>query len=179
MGGTAEHLEEFKFKKGDPAPEGAGRPAGARNRPVSLPPIHVDGLPYPLVKIKRGESGPEYWNRQSTKVLNYMFKRMNAFIIYQERGLPDPLGAEIFKMLGKEIVKGIGNTARKDKNAGAGTGIGDNISGIKEYRKELGKLKASYVSEGEIINEDDTQQAGPLNMLGPSGDVVGDMDDEF
>lgn len=171
----AEHLEQHKRKPGDPGLPGAGRPFGSKSAPKPLPPIHVDGMPYRVAKLKKGETVQEYWNSQSPKILQYMMKRMAAFIVYQEAGQPDPFGAEVFKILSKELVKEVRTKAVELRKAD--TSKMDEGKSIKAYRKKLVDLKDSLSTEASFV--DVPEETGNYNVLDEEFSPLSGQEDEF
>lgn len=165
------------IKPGDPAHPGAGRPKGSKTRLPALPPIHVDKLPFPIVKLKQRETAHDYWNRQAPKTLLYLVKRFNAFLMYQEQGINDPLGAQIFKLLGKELVKDIRTKAEKKRENSTTSRPGEGKT-IKEYRKSLVKMRESLVDDAEIIDEE-LPSDGEYTPVEEVTDLLGGIEDEF
>lgn len=170
-----EDIEPYQRKKGDPGLPGAGRPFGSKTTPKPLPPIHVDGMPYRVAKLKKGESVQEYWNSQSPKILHYMMKRMAAFIVYQEAGQPDPFGAEVFKILSKELVKEVRTKAIELRKVA--TSNKDEGKNIKAYRKKLSDLKDSLSTDVSFV--DVPEETGNYDVLDSDFSPLGDVEDEF
>ena len=172
-----EYSEEFKANTrqlGDPALPGAGRPPGSKTK-VNLPPIHVDGMPYRVANIKKGETVQEYWNSQSPKILKYMMKRMASFIVYQEAGQPDPFGAEVFKILSKELVKEVRTKAVELRKAA--TNSKDEGKNIKAYRKKLIDLKDSLSTDVSFTEV--PEETGNYNVLDSDFSPLSEQEDEF
>ncbi len=172
----AEHLEGYKRQAGDPALPGAGRPKGSLAKPKVLPQIHVDGMPYTVAKNKKGESVQDYWNKQAPTTLKYLFKRMDMFIVYQEAGQPDPFGAEVFKILSKELVKEIRTKAVKARDVK----VADPNEGksIKAYRSKLSKMRQSLSNDAEFTDVVE-EETGNFNPLDSEYSPLSDQEDEF
>lgn len=163
--------------KGDPALPGAGRPVGSKNKLPVLPPIHIDNMPFRVLKHKRGESTVDYWERQSPKTLMYLFRRMDAFIVYSEKGYFDPVGQEIFKLLSRELVKDVRAKSKKRSEAGPVSDVSEGRR-VKEFRQELTKMQETLTEDAEIIN-DGTEDVGLFDNTEGMGLGLGDLEDEF
>lgn len=177
MGTLRPDLEQYTRRPGDPGLPGAGRPVGSKTKLPALPPIHVDSMPFQVKALKRGETAAEYWERQSPKVLTYLFKRFNMHIAYQENGINDPFGAQVFKLLGKELVKDVRTKAKK--NASDNMNIPNEGRDVKKFRQQLVQMEQSLVTDADVIEVDDVQDgeysaAKELDGLGISG-----LEDEF
>lgn len=171
-----EALKPYAWQAGQ-RPEGAGRPKGMPNAPKPLPPIIVQELPYPVLKLNKNETAAEYWNRQSPITLKYLLARMDAYLIYTEQGVPDPLGAQIFKLLGKEMVKAIAKQAgTSDK-----TKMQDVSDGatIKAWRNKLVDIKQSLSAPAKDESFMSTSEEGEFE---PADDIlprIGQLGDRF
>ncbi len=177
MGELREDLKQYIRKPGDPGLPGAGRPKGSKTMLPILPKIHVDSMPFQVKALKRGETAAEYYQRQSPKVLSYLFKRFNMFIAYQEHGVSDPFGAQVFKLLGKELVKDIRTKAKK--NAADSMNIPNEGREVKKFRQQLVQMEQSLVTEADVIDADEVEDGEysattELKDLGVSG-----LEDEF
>ncbi len=176
MTGLREDLAQYTRKPGDPGLPGAGRPHGSKTKLPDLPQIVINKLPFPLVKQKRGDTVEEYWERQAPKTLMYLFKRFNAFIVYQEAGHPDPFGAEVFKLLGKELVKDIRSKAKKARDAGTPTQLGEGAE-VKKYKQQLTNMRESFAADAEILDHDVVD--GVFKPAEGTHNLMDSMDDEF
>lgn len=177
MAELSEEFKEYTRHEGDEALPGAGRPRGSKNKVAPLPKIHVDGLPYPVVAVKRGETPESYWNRQAPKTLMYMFKRLDAYIVYQEQGIADPFGAAVFKLLGKELVKEVRVRAVKTRADALNTDPNEGAT-VKKFRKSLVKMRESLAPDAEIIDVEPIE-VGEFNPIDLDVPRVDDIEDEF
>lgn len=120
----------------------------------------------------------QYWESQAPKTMQYLFKRMNQFFVYTESGVHDPLGAEIFKLLGKEIVKEVAVRSRKARLAGEGLGDGPTEGRkVKAMKQKLANLKAE-LNQPTYENLDVADEGEYIAKIG-EGPIVGEIEDDF
>ncbi len=162
-----EHMKQYQFKPGENGNGNSGRKKGGFNKPnmPALPPIHVDDMPYALPKLKRADDCAKYYTRIAPKVLTYMFKRMNMFFVYAEKGYPDPLGKAIFDILGKEIVKDVRLLAGEQKKAGDKEMSKTDTKQVKKFRKSLVNMQKTLVEDVEPLEDEE-----------PKGEYSADVD---
>ena len=157
-----------------------GRHRGELDKLPALEPIHVNAMPYRVKKVKAQQTPAEYMEEQSPAVLQYMFKRMNAFMVYADKGIHDPLGYKIFKCLSSEIAKSAGQAMRTAQRKGEAGGLGNEQDGyaIKAYRKKLVSMKQSLSGQSESINSNAVEE-GNYSVIEDDDPLLSDMEDEF
>jgi len=163
-------------KPGDPALPGAGRPEGAPNKNVILPPIHVDKMPFKVGGLRKGMSAAEFWDMQSPRVLSYLFKRFNMYLVYEAKGIYDPVGAKIFNLLGKPLMKEIVRQSKKAEDCEP-PGLQDDGKEIKAFKKSLLTIHKSLSTTAEPFEENSTEGEYTPDDLEVPG--VAELGDEF
>jgi len=175
-----ENIRPYIRKPGDPGLPGAGHPKGMSNKKPPLPPINVNALPFPLVKLNQRMSIETYWDKQAPKVLEYMLNRLDRHFVYEEQGHPDPLGNKIFKVLAPEIAKELGRRAKRKAKDDEDNTIGHNIEGhdVKVFRQKILNLKKSLSDPKPLkpdVEEAHYKPAPPTTELPSVGKLPSDF----
>lgn len=154
----------------------AGRKHGSRDRLPQLPPVHFDGEKIKVYTKAQGESAVDYWDRQAPNVLHYIFRRLNNFIAYADKGIHDPLGHQIFNTVTKELIKSVNmGSIAKHKVTPPVKAEG---KGIKDFRNKLVDMQQSFTIESST-KIDKVDDDGIQDLTEGLGLGLDDMPDEF